>query len=327
MTVRIVTAAQVRQLLPMAECVEVMATAMRAASAGTVSVPPRQVSALQDDSGFLALMPGASVELGAYGAKIISLHPDNPQRGLPAIQGFVCLFDHDCGSLLALIEGASLTGIRTAAASGLATRLLAKQDAVSCGIYGTGVQAVTHLDAMLAVRPIEEFRLWGRDRQRTEVFAREQAARTGVACIAVTDPAEAAACDVVCTVTAATEPVLKGAWVNPGTHINLVGAHTLATREADTELVAKAALYVDLMASCRNEGGDFMIPLGEGAITEAAIVGELGQLVAGAIPGREDAAAITVYNSLGFTAQDLYAARHVYDRAVAAGLGTTVELG
>ncbi len=326
MSVLIVNAEQVRALLPMAECVDAMEPAMIAASTGTVAIPPRLISPLIDESGFFALMPGSSAELGTYGAKVISLHPANPSQGLPAIQGFVTLFDHQTGAPVAIIEGAEVTGIRTAATSGLATRELARPDASSCGVFGNGVQAETHIDAMCAVRPIEEILIWARDPGKARDFAAGQAERTGRVVRVTEDPAEAAACDVVCTVTSSPEPVLNGDWVQPGAHVNLVGAHSLTTREADTELIAKAALYVDLMESCRNEGGDFMIPLKEGAIGEEALVGEIGQLLNGSIPGRADDQQITVYNSLGMTAQDLFAARHVYDRALETGVGLTVEL-
>ena len=324
MPVRIINAEQVRQLLPMAECVDIMEAAMCAVSAGTVAVPPRVITPLIDESGFLGLMPGSSAELACYGAKVISLHPANPGRGLPAIQGFVTLFDHASGTPVAIIQGAEITGIRTAAASGLATRLLAREDAHTCGIFGSGVQAVTHIDAMRAVRPVERVLVWGRDTEKTRVFARAQTERTGMDVEAVSDPAQAGACDLVCTVTASAVPVLFGRWVQPGAHVNLAGAHSLTAREADSGLIKKSLLYVDLMESCRNEGGDFMIPVEEGAISEAAIIGEIGDLPGGRIRGREKDAEITVYKSLGITAQDLFAARHVYDRAVAEGVGETV---
>jgi ornithine cyclodeaminase len=321
---RIINAAAVRRLLPMGECIDVMAAAMAALSAGTVAIPPRLLAPLADDSDALLLMPGSSTQLPYYGAKVVSLHPGNPARGLPALQGFVALFDRDSGSPVALLEGGEITAIRTAAASGLATRLLAREDATSCGIFGTGVQAISHIDAMLAVRPLEEILIWGRDAGRATALAEAQSQRTGKVIRATADAAEAAACAILCTVTGSPGPILKGAWVKPGTHVNLVGSHTLSTREADTELIARAALYVDSMESSSNEGGDFMIPLREGAIAEDAILGEIGQVVSGELPGRTGADQITVYNSLGITAQDLYAARHILDKAEAAGVGEVV---
>lgn len=324
MSLTIINAAQVRELLPMDECIDVMVPAMIAASSGTVSIPPRMITPLIDNSGFFALMPGSSADLATYGAKVVSLHPQNPAKGLPAIQGFVTLFDHHSGAPVAIIEGAEVTGIRTAAASGLATRLLAREDATTCAIFGTGVQAVTHIDAMSAVRPLTEVLIWGRDLSKAEALASEQAERTGLNIRATDDPQAAAGCDIICTVTGSAEPILKGEWVQPGSHVNLVGAHSLDKREADTDLIAKSAVYTDLMESLRNEGGDVMIPVQEGLIKETHVVGELGQLANGDIAGRQDRQQITVYNSLGVTAQDLYAARYVYDRALSRNAGVSV---
>ena len=160
MSLLVINAEQVRELLPMHECVEVMAQAMSAASAGRVEVPPRRFVPVAGDRASLGMMPGSDASLGSYGAKLISLHRDNPARGLPAIQGFVALFDGDGGMPVAIIEGAEITGIRTAAASGLATRLLARAGADSCGIFGTGVQAQTHIDAVAAVRPLRRVLVW-----------------------------------------------------------------------------------------------------------------------------------------------------------------------
>ncbi len=324
MTLAIINAQQVRELMPMAACIDVMAEAMAAASAGAVAVPPRNFVPLMGEGAFLGMMPGSSLDLGYYGAKVISLQRENPARGLPLVQGFVVLFDNASGAPVALVEGAEVTALRTAAASGLATRLLAREDARSCGIFGNGVQAVSHIDAVCATRPIEEIRVWGRDAGKVRSFAAAQSQRTGLPVHAVDDPAEAGACDVICTVTGTSEPVLLGEWVQPGAHVNLVGCHTLDTREADSDLVAAAAVYVDLRESNANEGGDVMIPLREGRFGEEHILGELGELVAGSVPGRRDAAQVTLYNSLGMTAQDLYAARYIYQQAQQRGVGERV---
>lgn len=326
MSLTIVNAERVRELLPMDECIAAMEPAMIAASTGTVAIPPRLIGPLIDNSGYFGLMPGSSAEIATYGAKVVSLHPANQGKGLPAIQGFVTLFDHDTGTPVAIIEGAEVTAIRTAAASGLATRLLAREGATTCGIFGTGVQAVTHIDAMCAVRPVTKILIWGRDLAKATAFAQEQSKRTGIEISATSDPAQAGACDLVCTVTGSAEPVLKGEWVQAGAHVNLVGAHTLGTREADTDLIVKSAVYVDLLESVGNEGGDVMIPVREGAIDEGHIIGEIGQLLNGEIAGRGDDTQVTLYNSLGNTAQDLFAARQVYDKALELGAGVTVEL-
>ena len=325
MPLTIVNAAGVRKLLPMSECIDAMEPAMIAATTGAISMPPRLVAPLIDESGTLVLMPGSSTELAAFGAKVINLIPDNPARGLPAIQGFIALFDHASGTPVAVIDGAEVTAIRTAAASGLATRLLARADAHTCGIFGNGVQAVTHIDAMVAVRAVDEIIVWGRNPDKVRAFAQAQAQRTGIRVRETADPAEAGACDLVCTTTTSPEPVLAGEWVNPGAHVNLVGAHSLATRECDTDLVVKSSVYVDLMESTRNEGGDIMIPVAEGAIDETHVIGELGELLEGKIPGRQDDRQVTLYQSHGINAQDMFAAKHIYAKSQEAGNALTVE--
>ena len=325
MSLTIINAAGVRELLPMSECIDAMEPAMIAATTGAISMPPRLVAPLIDESGFLVLMPGSSTELQAFGAKVINLIPDNPARGLPAIQGFIALFDLAGGAPAALIDGAEVTAIRTAAASGLATRLLAREDAHTCGIFGNGVQAVTHIDAMRAVRPVDEIIVWGRNPDKVQVFAREQEERTGIRVRATADPAQAGACDLVCTTTTSPEPILAGDWVKPGAHVNLVGAHSITTRECDTELVVKSAVYTDLMESLRNEGGDIMIPVEEGAIDETHVIGELGELLQGKIPGRRDGQQVTLYQSHGINAQDMYAASHIHAKAQQTGNALTVD--
>jgi ornithine cyclodeaminase/alanine dehydrogenase-like protein (mu-crystallin family) len=324
---RIISRKEVEQLLPMADCIDVMADAMRAASGGTVAMPLRLFAPLADDSGSLGLMPASALDPPFYGAKIIGLKPGNPSQGLPFVQGYVSLFDHDTGKPLAIIEGGSITAIRTAAASGLATRELARRDARTHGIFGTGVQAVTHLEAIACVRDIDKVIVWGRDPGKALRFAEQQSQRSGLDLVGTDDPAEAARCDIVSTVTAATRPVLEGKWLQPGCHLNLVGVHTPEAREVDTRAIERARVYVDLVKSALNEAGDLLIPLGEGAIDESHIVGEIGQVLSGAAPGRTADSDITLYKSLGIAAQDLFAAARIYARALESGAGVEVDLG
>jgi ornithine cyclodeaminase len=289
-------------------------------------MPLRLFTPLADDSGSLGLMPGSALDPPFFGAKVISLRFDNPAKGLPTVQGYVSLFDHDTGTPVALIEGSSVTAIRTAAASGLATRELARQDARSHGVFGTGVQAVTHIDAVACVREIDRVVVWGRDADKARRFAAQQSARTRLEVTATDDPAYAARCDVVSTVTAATQPILRGEWLQPGCHLNLVGVHTPDAREVDTDAVRRSRVYVDLMESAMNEAGDLLVPIAEGTIDEAHILGEIGQVLAGAVPGRTGDGDITLYKSLGIVAQDLFAAARVYARALEDGAGVEVDL-
>ena len=315
MTLEIIDAERVRKLLPMAECIDVMAEAMKAASGGDVVQPMRTVLPVDDAGGHLFVMPAASKSLGCYGAKLISLTPSNAAKGLPAIRGSYLLFESDTGAAVALIDASSLTAIRTAAASSLAARLLARPDAATCGIFGTGVQARTHVDAMRAVRAIREIRIWGRDADKAKRLAQELSSSTGLTVTAHQDPAEVAACDLICTVTSATQPILKGAWVRPGTHVNLVGAHTLTQREADTELVRRSQVFVDLLEAAKREAGDVMVPVQEGSVPADHIRGEIGKVAAGTLAGRTSPDQLTLYKSVGIAAQDLFAARQVFNKA------------
>jgi ornithine cyclodeaminase len=312
MNLEIIDGPGVRARLSMGECIEAMSQAMQAVTNGSVTAPPRTIMPLVDGSGYFAVMPGSAAEPLIYGAKVVSLHPGNPAAGRPVIQGFVALFDHQTGAPVALIDGAEITALRTAAASGLATRLLARKDARTLGLLGCGVQAASHLEAVCAVRGIEEVCVWGRSPEKTLAFTERHASAVKARIRPVAQAREAAACDVICVVTAAREPVIHGGWVRPGAHVNLVGAHASTAREADTALIKKSRLYVDSLASAFCESGDILIPIEEGAIERRHVIGEIGALLLGKIRGRQSAEDITVYKSLGVVAQDLIAAYAVY---------------
>nr|BBD50163.1 ornithine cyclodeaminase [Haliea sp. ETY-M] len=291
----------------MARCIDAMDRAMRAVSAGRVSMLPRQFLATGANGEQLGVMPCVCENERAAATKIISITPANAARGEAVIQGFVSLVDTDSGRVRLIADGGTLTGIRTAATSALATRELARDDAISLGIFGTGVQAHTHIEAMRCVRDIREVRVWGRDAAKARAFA-ERERRTGLDIRACERPEDAAAADIVCTVTASPVPVLQGAWIAPGTHVNLVGAHAASARESDSALIAAARVFVDSRAAHEHEGGDVLIPVQEGAITLADLGGELGEVLLGEAAGRLDSQQITVYNSVGVAAQDLFAA-------------------
>jgi ornithine cyclodeaminase len=320
----IVNAEETRRLLPMAECIAVMDRAMRAASAGAVAAPERIIAPLADGISYFILMPGSMTGSPVYGAKVVSLHPGNPAAGRPAVQGFVTLFDGGTGSPVALIDGAEITRIRTAAASALATRELARPDAATHGVLGAGVQAASHLEAIACVRDIGQVLVWARDLGKARQFAAEQRQRIGREVTAVESAAQAAACDIVSLVTNSPEPVLRGAWLQPGAHLNLVGSHEAGHREADTEAVTRAAVYVDSRRGALSEAGDILIPISEGLMSADDIIGELGEVLTGAAPGRQNDRQITLYKSLGIVAQDLFAAEHVLGRAQAEGVGTPI---
>lgn len=321
----IIGADTVHELLPMVDCIEAMEQAMRAVSSGAAAMPDRLAAALPDGESHFFVMPGAIAEPDVYGAKVIGLHPSNPPAGRPAVQGFVALFDGTTGKPLALVHGGEITRLRTAAASALATRLLSRPDARSHGIFGAGVLAAGHLESIACVRDIDRVRVWARDPDKARAFAARWAGAFDAAIEAVADPAEAAACDIVSTVTNAHDPVLRGDWLRPGAHVNLVGAHEAQHREADSEAVAVAAVFVDTRRGALREAGDLLIPLSEGRFTERHIRGEIGEVLSGGAPGRSDRRQVTIYKSLGTVAQDLYAAARVLTAARARGRGRPID--
>jgi ornithine cyclodeaminase/alanine dehydrogenase-like protein (mu-crystallin family) len=324
MNVLVVSHADVARLLPMDACIEVIAEAMRTTSLGGAVLPLRSVVWMPDRTGMIGLMPGFLGPPASLGLKVVSIFPGNHGTGYDSHQGVVMLFDVQHGFPLAIMDASSITAIRTAAASGVATRALARDDAGDLAILGAGVQARTHLAAMRAVRPIRRVRVWSRNRATAQRFADDSPVAVEVM---ATARAAVEGADLVCTVTSAREPVLEGAWLRPGAHINAVGACFASARELDTAAVVRARLIVDRRESTLNESGDFRIPRAEGAIGDDHIAGELGDVLLDRVPGRRAPDEVTLYKSLGIAIQDLAAAHHIYARATATGGGILVPLG
>jgi ornithine cyclodeaminase/alanine dehydrogenase-like protein (mu-crystallin family) len=325
---RIIGHADVTAILHMKECITLMRQTLAGLARGRVTMPARQHLALPHGSGTLGMMPAFLHDGPSLGIKVLTAFAGNEGTALDSHQGAVLLFDASNGRLLAVIDATAVTAIRTAAVSGVATELLSAPGSRELALLGTGTQAITHLDAMCAVRPIVRVRVWSRSRVRATELARQIRARGSVDAEAVGDAREAVeGAQIVCTTTSSREPVLEGAWLAPGTHVNAVGAAAPTRRELDSEAILRSALFVDRRESALREAGDVMIPLREGAITEAHIRAEIGELLVGLHPGRGDAAAITVFKSVGLAAEDVACARYLYDHAEAAGLGTDVSLG
>lgn len=328
MNVRVISKADVEQLLPMDECIEVMAEALATLERGDAVLPLRQMVWLPDRSGLLGLMPGYLGSPARFGLKVVGVFPGNHALGLDSHQGVVMLFDPTHGAPLAVIDASSITAIRTAAVSGVATRTLARPDAGDLALLGSGVQAATHLEAMATVRRLRRVRVWSRDPARARAFATRESARHGLKVEPMKDASDAVeGADLICTTTAAREPILQGDWVAPGAHINAVGACFAATRELDTEVVAMSRLIVDRRESALAEAGDILIPIEEEAIDESHIAGELGEVLLRRVPGRSGAREVTLFKSLGIAVEDLAAARHVLNRAEAEGVGVVAPLG
>ena len=331
MDVTVLSAEDVARLLPMGDCIQVMRDALASLARGRALVPLRMVMRMPDASGFLGLMPGHigpdDGRAGALGMKAVSVFPGNARRGIDTHQGAVLLFEEDTGRLSALMDGATITAIRTAAVSGVATDLLARRDAAELAILGAGVQARTHLEAIAAVRPLRRVRVWSRNPQHAADLVKASAARYGASIEAV-PTAEAAVreADVVATVTASPQPVLQRPWVKDGAHINAVGSSIPTTREIDTATMAAVRLFVDRRESALNEAGDLLIPMREGAFTADHIQAELGEVIIGTDLGRQSPDELTLFKSLGLAVEDVASAAFILKRAREMGIGQTVRM-
>ena len=327
MNVLVLSHADVEQLLPMSECIDVMAGALIALAKGEVHQPLRTAMRPPGAAGLLVLMPAyRSGEDAALGLKAVSVFPGNTAMGLDAHQGAVMLLSAETCELLALMSASAITAIRTAAVSAVATNALARPDATDLAIVGAGVQARWHLAAMAAVRPIKRVRVVSRNFEH----ARALAAEMGFHVLAPIDPVDSVelaveGADLVVMATTAAEPVLRREWIAPGAHINAVGASTPATREIDAPTMAAASLFVDRRESTLNEAGDYLIAVHEGAIGPEHIKAEIGEVLIGAKPGRTSGDEITLFKSVGLAVEDLEAAGHVYRKAKQFGVGTWVE--
>ena len=319
--VQVIDAATTRALLPVAVCVDLMVDAMLAVTRRQVALSTRSAHALVDGSGHLGTMPGSCLEPRIFGCKVMSILPGNATQGRPTLNGVLLLFDAETGLPRAVIDGATLTAIRTAATSALATRLLARRDARTLLIMGNGVQAVEHIDAIRAVRDIGQVIVWSRSAERGLGLCRIQSERTGLPVVFEPNAERAcAAADIICCTTAAATPVLRGRHVRPGTHVNLIGSHDAKSAEADAELIASSVVFVDHMESALRDAGEIVQAIGTGAITASQLRGEIGQLVEGTIAGRSSDAETTVFKSIGLLAQDLVAGAHA-DRVMRRSCG------
>jgi ornithine cyclodeaminase len=307
-----------------------MASALSSLARGDAALPLRTVMRIPNTSNFFAAMPGfVSVNgEGVFGAKLVTVFPGNQGTAFDSHQGAVLIFDNEHGGVAAVLDGTAITSTRTAAVSGVATRALAREDASTLAILGSGVQAHTHLAAMCAVRPIRTLRVWSRNPENARKFADAARRDYGLdASDADTGAAAVRGADIVCAATSSNEPVLFGDWLAPGTHVNAVGVSQPHARELDSATVVRSRLYVDRRESALKEPGDILVPLNAGEIGPDHIVGEIGEVLIGRVGARRTPTEITLFKSLGLAIEDLAAASYVYAEAVKAGIGVRVELG
>lgn len=306
---RLIDRDEVRARLTYEVCIPLVRQAMIAFSRGETRQLLRSIIPLADGRMF-GIMPGALGARAVFGAKLISVFPDNFAKGVSSHQGVVVLFDGESGAPVCVVDAGEITAIRTAAASAVATDALARPDARRLAVLGYGEQAATHIRAISKVRRLSAVTVWGRDPARTATFASAMAVELGLAVRASPD-VEAAVADagIVCTVTAATDPILFGRWLAPGTHVNLVGSSFAGPAEVDDDLVVRARLIADSREGVLAQGGEFLRAKAAGRVGDEHVVGEIGQVLAGDLPGREAPDQITVYKSLGHVVQDLAAAQ------------------
>jgi ornithine cyclodeaminase len=310
----------------MEECLGVIEETFKTLARGDALQPLRQIMWLPDKKGVLALMPSYLGHPRTTGAKIITVFPGNLTTRYESHQGAVLVFESETGRLLAVVDASSVTAIRTAAVSAVATKALARGDASDLAILGSGRQASMHLDAMKTVREIKRVRVWSRNPDHAKNFAKRESKHHELPIEAHGSAQEAVAgCHIVCTTTAATSPILLGKWLEPGMHVNAIGASTPPFRELDSEAVVRSRLFVDRRESTLNESEDFLIPKREGLIGDDHIRGELGEVLLGKIAGRTSDDEITLFKSLGLAVEDLASAYYIYNKADTTRAGTRVE--
>lgn len=312
--------ADVRELLSPTALIAAMEEALAAYSGGRVTQPVRTVLQCGERS-FFASMPVSMPEVGALGAKLVTIFPGNAALGKPTHLASIAMLDPATGELLALMDGRYITEVRTAAVSAVSLRYLARPEAKRLALLGSGVQARSHLEFLRRIHPFEEVRCWSPHPDRRRVFA--ESLESVLPSESAREAVEGA--DVVVLATASQVPVIESAWVRPGTHVIAVGACVKGAREMDSDLVARARLIVDSRAAALKEADDVTIPIGEGRFGEDHIAAELGEVISGARRGRTCAEEVTVFKSLGLAVEDIAAAQLVYREAVRLGRGSLLR--
>jgi ornithine cyclodeaminase/alanine dehydrogenase-like protein (mu-crystallin family) len=326
----ILTADDVRKALPMKEAIEAMKKAYASLSSGTAVVPLRTRLPIPNSEALSLFMPAFvnSQDGNALAVKVVSLFPTNPVRGLAYIQAAVLVFDPETGRALALLEGGSLTAIRTGAAGGAAIDLLAREDSKVAAIFGAGAQGRTQLEAACSARKIESAFIYDANIEKAQAFAKEMR-RKGIMTndVRIASSAKEAIenADIICTATTSTRPVFDDEDVNAGTHISAVGSYTPDMQEVPAETLQRAKIFVDSRAASLEEAGDLIQPLRAGLFDESHIYGELGELILGKIPGRQFREEITYFKSVGIAVQDAMAAQVALTNAHKMNIGTEVD--
>ena len=325
MKIRLLNPATVRQLLPMDRCIPLMRHALVSVARKETVQPARHGFRPAGVRGLLGLMPGYTQKPSWLGLKALTVFEPVPGAHHGSHQGLVLLFDTRNGAPRALIDAGEITAVRTAAASAVATDVLANANSSSVGIFGDGEQAKRHLHALSLVRPLQAALVWGIDAERAQRFASARSAELGFPVRAVSDPREATEADILCTVTSASQPFLKGDWLRPGQHVNLVGASLPDAAEADTEVVRRSRFFGDYTESTQAQAGEWRRAKESGDVSDEHLLGTIGDVIESLVPGRRSPSDITVFKSLGMIAEDIIAADHVLTEAERLGAGTEID--
>jgi ornithine cyclodeaminase/alanine dehydrogenase-like protein (mu-crystallin family) len=312
-----------RAVLSMRDVIDAVESGFRSLALGNVNVPARLKLDLPSNQGILLEMPAyAYLVVPSLGTKIVSVFPNNPSRGLEIVQAMYLLLDGETGVPLSLMDGQFITGIRTAATSAVATKFMSNPGSKRLAVFGAGVQAQFHIQAMVEVAEIREILIVSRTLQKARALADYTIKQNKVGC-RIAEADEAAEADLICMCTTSPVPLFNGSLIKPGTHINAVGAFTPATRELDTETVIRARLVIDSESAAGSEAGELLIPLSEGVIDAAHIKANLADVVSGRVAGRESPADITLFKSCGLSIEDLATARLAYERGLGKGIGVS----
>ncbi len=330
MKIRILARQDVEQAVSMAQAIDAVKGAFAHLSAGQATVPLRTQLPVPGHHGVALFMPAYLQDSDALAVKIVSVFPDNAQRGLPTIHALVVVSDASTGQPVAVLDGIYLTALRTGAASGAATDLLARPDAQRVAIFGAGTQGRTQLLAVCTVRQVTHVSVYDSVRTRAEQFASEMRSRDGIVpqdINVVESPVQAVAdADIICTATTSTTPVFPNRALKAGVHINAIGAYTPEMQEVDEATVARARIVVDSREACLAEAGDLIIPLHKGLISESDIHAELGEVVLGTRPGRETSDQVTLFKTVGNAVQDVAVSRLALRAALEKDLGAEIDL-
>jgi ornithine cyclodeaminase/alanine dehydrogenase-like protein (mu-crystallin family) len=313
-----------QSLVSMPEAIDAMGAIFGELSAGKSIMPVRTVNTFGEM--LLLSKPSYSPSKNYAAVKLLTQVESNPSRGLPTLQGVVFLMDSTNGNMLAMMDGKYVTALRTGAASGLATRLLARKDSAVAAVFGAGVQGVSQLEAVCAVRSIKKAYIFDVNQAAASAYAQRQSAALGIPVCVGSSLDQLQEADVVCTATGARAPLFQPGQLKPGVHINAIGSFRPNMQELPSEWVASAKVYVDHVESCLAETGDLLVPIQKGLMTSSHILGEIGAVVNGTVAGRKNDRDETLFKSVGVAVQDLAAAALIYEKAQSKNLGKELNL-